>query len=167
MHLHYLAYGSNLHPARLGVRVPSAQLVGMAELPGRAMVFHKRSIDGSAKCTLAPGVESQRVFGAVFRIESGERALLDRAEGLGRGYDEMWERLPVGGRSQEVFYYVASPDWVDPGLRPYHWYKRLVLAGARYQGFPADYIAAIAAVESVDDPDPDRRGLNEALLEKM
>jgi hypothetical protein len=164
MHLHYLAYGSNLHPARLGARVPSAQLVGVAELPGRTLVFHKRSIDGSAKCTVAPGRASQRVHGAVFRLEAAEKALLDRAEGLGLGYDEEWERLSVGSRSTRVFYYVASPEYLDPDLRPYHWYRNLVLAGARHHRFPAEYIAAIEAIESADDPDSDRCVQNEALL---
>lgn len=166
MHLDYFAYGSNLHPARLGARVPSAKLLGVAEWPGRALVFHKRSVDGSAKCTVVAGLKSRRVFGAVFRFEAAEKVLLDRAEGLGSGYEEEWERLPVGGRSQSVFCYVASPGWVDPGLRPYHWYKRLVLAGARYHGFPADYIAAIEAVESIDDPDRDRRVRNERRVQE-
>ena len=164
MHLHYLAYGSNLHPVRLGARVPSARLIGVAELPGRTLRFRKRSVDASAKCTVAPGRTSERVVGAVFRIDVAEKPLLDQAEGLGNGYDLVRECLPVSGRSREVFYYVAAPDHIDADLQPYYWYKQLVLAGARYHAFPADYIAAIEAVRSVGDPDHARRTANEALL---
>lgn len=166
MHLHYFAYGSNLHPVRLGARVPSAKLVGIAELPGRSLRFRKRSVDGSAKCTVGPGRTSERVLGAVFRLDAGEKPLLDRAEGLGSGYDLVREYLPVCGRSREVFYYIAAPDHIDAALQPYHWYKRLVLAGARYHAFPEDYSAAIEEVPSVDDPDHKRRTANEQLLQE-
>jgi hypothetical protein len=40
-----------------------------------------------------------------------------------------------------------------------------VLAGARHHGFPEPYIAAIEGIESVDDPDADRRAANEALID--
>lgn len=164
MRLFYFAYGSNLHPARLAARVPSARLDGIAELPGRRLRFCKRSVDGSAKCTVGPGQASDRVLGAVYRLDAGEKPLLDRAEGLGKGYDLAWQRLAVGGLSREVFSYVAAPDHVDQDLKPYHWYKQLVLAGAGYHAFPPDYIAAIEAVRSVDDPDPERRAANASLL---
>lgn len=162
MNLHYFAYGSNLHPLRLGARVPSAELLGVAVLPGRELRFCKRSVDGSAKCTVGPGRESQRVLGAVFRIAQHEKALLDKAEGLGSGYAEAWERLVVDGGSLNVFYYVAEAAHVDPDLRPYHWYKQLVLAGARYHEFAPGYVGAIESVESVEDPDAERRAANEA-----
>jgi gamma-glutamylcyclotransferase len=164
MQIHYFAYGSNLHPVRLGARVPSAELLGVAELPGHELRFCKRSVDASAKCTVSPGRESQQVFGAVFRIGEREKVLLDRAEGLGSGYSEASERLAVAGRPLDVFYYVAEVAYVDPDLQPYHWYKQLVLAGARYHGFPDRYVAWIESVESMDDPDAARRAANEALV---
>ena len=50
--IHYLAYGSNLHPLRLTLRVPSARVIGVVEMPGYMLEFHKRSIDGSGKCLI-------------------------------------------------------------------------------------------------------------------
>ena len=45
---------------------------------------------------------------------------------------------------------------INNSLKPFHWYKDHVLIGARENGLPADYIAQIEAVESLDDPKPER-----------
>lgn len=50
--IHYLAYGSNLHPIRMTERVPSARVLGAIELPDHLLAFNKRSTDGSSKCLL-------------------------------------------------------------------------------------------------------------------
>lgn len=161
---HYLAYGSNLHPSRLRERVPSARLLGTVELPYRAVRFSKRSVDGSGKCTIGPGSPSQSAHAAVYRIDPRQRQALDRAEGLGAGYAEKRETVSVAGQVLDAFYYVATADWLDDSLQPYHWYKELVLAGARYHGFPQQYIAALEQVDAVDDPDRERREVNARLL---
>lgn len=166
MRLHYLAYGSNLHPLRLRERVPSARLLGTVVLSGYRLRFCKRSVDGSTKCTVERRGPGQQVHGAVFCISANERAPLDRAEGLGAGYEERREWVELGGERVEVFFYVAMTAYVDDSLHPYHWYKQLVLAGARYHGFPADYIAALDRQPSVDDPDPARRAGNERIVHR-
>jgi gamma-glutamylcyclotransferase len=163
MQLHYFAYGSNLHPARLRARIPSAEFVEVAVLPDRSLRFCKRSEDGSAKCTLLPELGS-RAFGAVYRVEEKDKLLLDRIEGLGRGYDEAWQWLPLSDGVVRVFHYVANDDYDDRSLQPYHWYKHLVLAGARQHGFPGPYLGAIEKVRSIDDPDPGRRARNDEVL---
>jgi len=63
--------------------------------------------------------------------------------------------------------YVAQSTHIDSSLVPYHWYKNLVLAGARYHGFPAEYIAAIEATPSKVDTDAKRTQDNEDLLRRM
>jgi hypothetical protein len=164
MKLHYLSYGSNLHPVRLQDRVPSASLAGTVELPGRALTFSKRSHDGSGKCTIASADRSSSVFGAVYQIEQREKYLLDRIEGLGAGYDEHWEDLRLNGARTRAFVYVAASDYLDKKLIPYCWYKDLVLAGARYHCYPAAYIKVLDAVAAARDPDEERRKTNEAIL---
>jgi hypothetical protein len=57
---------------------------------------------------------------------------------------------------------VASTKSADPARRPYHWYKRLVLAGAIEHDLPAEAVTAIRAVPSQDDPMPRRRTKREA-----
>lgn len=164
MPMHYFAYGSNLHPRRLKERAPSAELLEVAVLPDRALRFCKRSVDGSAKCTLLPALGS-RTFGAVYRIDEADKARLDAVEGLDEGYDESWQGIPLSTGVVKAFHYVASEDYVDHALQPYHWYKSLVLAGARHLGLPPSHIKTIEQVPSIEDPDPERRARNERVLE--
>lgn len=162
--LHYLAYGSNLHPLRLRKRTPSANLVGAVELPGWSLSFSKRSLDGSGKCTIGFASEPCRVFGAVYSMDAPDKERLDRVEGLGSGYESHWLDLEVKGTALRAFTYVASVDYLDVNLKPYAWYKGLVLAGARYHGFDAGYVRSLEAFPSVRDPDVARRAENDALL---
>ncbi len=167
MNLHYLTYGSNLHPMRLQKRIPSASLLGTTELANRALSFNKRSRDGSGKCTIARADSSQSVFGAIYKIDPQDKSLLDRIEGVDAGYDVHWEDLLVNGTRTRAFMYVASSGFVDEKLLPYRWYKDFVLAGARYHRFPADYIEVLEAVGAVGDPDEERRKANEAILAEL
>jgi len=86
----YFAYGSNLLIKKMRKVVPSAASHGEASLSGYRLKFHKRSIDGSAKCD-AFRTEDQRdlVHGVVYEIDEKGKQDLDGAEGLGCGYDEV------------------------------------------------------------------------------
>lgn len=153
--VHYLAYGSNLHPGRLGARVPIIALLGTAALPGWRLTFGKRGADGSGKCDLEyTGGAEECAYGAVYALEARAKRTLDRIEGLGKGYGERRLVLPSCG---EVRLYLALPDARDPSCSPFDWYRALVLAGARYHGFPAGYLARIQATPTIHDPDPARR----------
>lgn len=144
----YAAYGSNLHPVRLTARVPSATLLGTCVLPGWSLRFHKRGADGSAKCDIV--AHGDRTYLAVYDIAAAHRARLDEAEGVGAGYEVRTLELPGYG---DGFIYVANESHVDPTLKPYGWYRALVAIGCRYHAFPGDYVARLAAVETIDDPD--------------
>ncbi len=150
--LHYLAYGSNLHPPRLRARVPSAEPLGVVRLPGWALRFHKRGEDGSGKCNLVRQ-ETAEAFGVIYRIQAREKVRLDRAEGLGLGYREFGMELPEFGR---VFCYLANESHIDEALLPFDWYKAFVLAGAEFHGLPAEYRHLIEQVPHLPDPDPAR-----------
>ena len=51
----------------------------------------------------------------------------------------------------------------DASLRPYHWYKALVIAGAREHGLPPNYRSRLELVVTVSDPDPMRASIHNAL----
>ncbi len=147
----YAAYGSNLHPQRLSRRVASAQLLGTAFLPDWSLLFHKRSVDASGKCSIQRG--SIGVHFAVYDISRADKRILDAIEGVGSGYELIKLELPEYGES---FSYTASNSHIDDGLQPYDWYRALVLAGARTLDFPVDYVAGIAATRARRDPDAGR-----------
>lgn len=166
--VHYLAYGSNLHPLRLTARVPSARAVGVVELRGYSLAFHKRSVDGSAKCLVYADQGPQHsVHGVIYEFDAREKGDLDRYEGKGNGYYEQRLRLALNGETYNPYLYLARTTHIDPGMVAYDWYKALVAAGARFHDFPAAYVAAIEAAPSRPDPDPQRAQQNEDLLRSL
>ncbi|TVQ37246.1 MAG: gamma-glutamylcyclotransferase [Wenzhouxiangella sp.] len=166
--LHYLAYGSNLHPARLEARLGRVECLGRVRLPGWRLCFDKRGSDRSAKANLraAPGT-GQVAWGAVFRLNRAQYVELDRFEGVGRGYETFWLDLVLEGREQPALTYLSPSHWRTDNSKPYDWYRDLVLAGARYHNFPEDYCAAIARVPAVEDPDTKRAARQNSLLGSM
>jgi gamma-glutamylcyclotransferase len=166
--LHYFAYGSNLHPVRLTERVPSASLVGTVALRHHDLVFHKQSHDGSGKCNLfRTGAASDVVHGAIYRLEPLDKPVLDRCEGKGNGYIDEQITLTHDGRAYTCFTYIAQHSHIVDSLKPYHWYKKLVLLGASYLQFPHTYISAIESIRSIADPDAERSQAHDVLLEKI
>jgi hypothetical protein len=152
--LFYFAFGSNMSSRRLKARAPSATLIGPGMLPGHRLAFHKVSKDGSAKCDVVPS-GSDRVRGVLFEIDAAEKPILDRAEGLGDGYEQKTvDVLLPSAVSASAFTYFATN--VDPGLQPYSWYKRHVLEGAREVRLPPDYIEILEQVDAIEDPNKER-----------
>jgi len=155
----YAAYGSNLHPQRIGERARSARLLGTGVLDGHGLKFHKRSVDGSGKCNVVPADDGVHV--AVYDLAASDATTLDAFEGPGYGRES---RLiaPFG----ECFLYVAGGEHVDDSLAPYTWYLALVLAGCEHLAFPRAYVDRIAAIESHRDADAERHSRNMALVSR-
>ena len=162
----YLAYGSNMLSARLRSRVPSAADPRVVALPGRAVLFHKRSWkDDSAKCDLVLALDpAAMAYGVVFDIDPTDRPALDAAEGCGRGYRREAFEVVHGGQALHPFAYVADAEAIESALLPYTWYRDQVVAGAKEHGLPADYVAALAGVLATVDPDPDRDATERSII---
>lgn len=149
----YAAYGSNLHPLRLGRRVSSARLLGTDFVDSWDLRFNKKSdIDGSAKCNIADGGDG--LYVAIYEIDSSEKSKLGRIEGLGYGYEETIICVPGYG---DCWIYVAEQHAIDETLQPVDWYKEMVLLGCRYHEFPVDYLSQIESIQACPDLDEERR----------
>ena len=120
--MRYAAYGSNLHPLRLGERTPTARCLGTSRLDGWSLHFHKRGLDASAKCNILPGGAGVHV--AVYEMASGCKQTLDAIEGVGRGY--RCEKINIPGFGL-CFIYLAENAHIDLSLLPYDWYGELVV----------------------------------------
>ncbi|MGI9310163.1 MAG: gamma-glutamylcyclotransferase family protein [bacterium] len=166
MTIHYLAYGSNLHPLRLRERIASAELLGAVAVPGHRLAFHKRSPDGSGKCGLV-AAEDASANGALYRIARAHKDDLDRIEGVGDGYECRAIVVQHQSCEYDCFTYFAQAAHIADDLPPYDWYKALVVRGAAYLGFPAAYVAAIEQVKAAKDHDATRRDKNYALLQRI
>lgn len=140
---------------RLVARLLSAKVVTTGFVTGYKLTFDKVSKDGSGKCDCEhTGNVDDRVYGVIFKVEHNERAALDRFEGAGKGYEPLSVRVETATDGIYALTYVATKK--QAGLQPYQWYKQHVLVGAREANLPENYIRAIEAVVSIDDPDPAR-----------
>jgi len=161
----YFAYGSNMCTGRLRRRVPSAKFVSIAKLAGHSFRFHKRSTDGSGKGdAFATGNILDVVWGVIFELDEGQKSTLDEAEGLGAGYEEKAASvLDESGQEHDVVLYVADTNSIDNTLRPYSWYKRFVIDGARQHKLPREYADLVAAMPDLEDLDPGRDQRNRSI----
>jgi AIG2-like family len=156
----YLAYGSNLHPARIGARIGSVRSLGSAQLPGWTLRFHKSSADGSGKCNLIADPMGV-AYGVIYEIPITDKRRLDTIEGVGDGYVDTSIELPAFGQARV---YLAEPSHINDRLTPYDWYLAFVVDGARHHRMPAAYIARINGTATVRDQDTARRSRNRAIL---
>src|SRR5208337_275145 len=78
----YFAYGSNMLSSRLTSRVASAKTIGRAVLNNWAVIFNKKSKDGSGKANLfySPGFIT---WGGLYEINVDDISKLDKIE---KGY---------------------------------------------------------------------------------
>ena len=151
MPLHYFAYGSNLLVSRLQARTPSAEPLGIATLPGWTLCFHKVGTDGSGKGDIVPAADGA-VTGMVYRLRTRELWRLDLAEGL--GYRRRRLAVCLDGRGLRCETYVATA--IDPTLRPFDWYRRLILAGLLEHGIGGATLGQVLRTPTVPDPRPFR-----------
>jgi len=161
----YFAYGSNMLTCRLQAsdRAPSAQSIGVGFVEGRRLTFDKLGRDGSGKCDMqSSDADGERVYGVLFRLAKRDKAALDRVEGLGTGYDDRSIRVVTGAGVCDAVTYVATMK--APDLQPFHWYKALVVAGAREHGLPDSYVDWLKTFSSREDTDHKRRKAHEAIL---
>lgn len=150
-------------PARLrqASRAPSATAVGTGFLRSHEMRFHKRGRDGSGKCN-AQATDDARcvVHGVVYRIAAHEFGRLDVQEDVpDGGYTRRQVAIEMTDRSEQriVHCYFANDSHIDDKLRPFGWYRSLVIAGALEHDLPGEYVQTLRESPCVDDHDPVRR----------
>jgi len=132
------------------------------------MAFQKRGRDGSSKCNLVhTGGESDGVCGAIYQMDSAHKQALDCFEGNGNGYHDSQLTVELHGKEYSCFTYFAQQSYIENNLKPYHWYKNLVVLGAKHLQFPDVYVRSIELIESGEDPDETRRERHNLLIEKI
>jgi gamma-glutamylcyclotransferase (GGCT)/AIG2-like uncharacterized protein YtfP len=156
------AYGSNMCSGRFrDYRVSPEAAAQGALLTGYRLRFNKRStLDGSGKANVEAN-EGSEIWGVVYSIRDGDLHTLDKGEG---GY----RRIQLRVRTMEhvnidAWVYIAARPDNDPSLRPYTWYKRFFVEGAREHSLPPAYIAELEYIEAVSDPNAQREREKRAL----
>ncbi len=140
---------------RMRQRVPSALAVGCAVLSGYVLAWHKVGSDGSGKCDITEsGNPADTVWGVVYSIDPKEKSQLDSCEGVPTDYTDTTVTVMLNGEPVEAYTYCAKK--IDRALKPYHWYKACVLAGALQNGLPSEYITDLLSQSVVIDSDKKR-----------
>lgn len=159
------AYGSNLCTQRIRSRVSTAVPVTVGYVRQRRFVFHKKSIDGSAKADASLAEASdQRVWGAVYRLQRQQKRVLDKYEFLGSGYDEEQVEVIHETGIVRAWMYVARRNAIDSTLLPYSWYRDLIVAGALQHRLPRNYVRHLQSFAAVADPDASRHSANTQII---
>lgn len=158
----HLAYGSNLliERIRLPERCPGARPVGTARLDGWRLSFEKRGQDGSGKATVIRDA-STFMHGVLYELPDEQRLRLDEVEGPGYRAHEV--EVTVGRSVKAAWLYLGID--LAPAIRPFRWYRDLVLAGARQHGLPPQYAASIEAVATQQDSNQERAARMRRVLE--
>ncbi len=92
------------------------------------------------------------VYVAVFEMTEKDKEKLDEIEGTGRGYHNSMIDVPDFGTCHT---YLGATSHICDALKPYDWYKQIVLLGCRKLDLPDPYTSMIEAVKN--GPDPDHR----------
>lgn len=157
------AYGSNMCSGRFRAYGMTPRGRGSAAvLDDYRLTFNKPSKDQSGKANVSPSTVHQ-VWGVLYEIDAAELAVLDLREGKGYARHNLTVRR-IDGDTMEAWVYIAArPDTTNP-LRPYTWYKRFLVEGAREHALPTAYIAELQAIDATIDADSNRHAEYSGLI---
>ena len=151
MNEHVFAYGSNMCSGRFrdyGVHPRDGECaVLLADYRLRFNKLSQRDRSGKSNVESHPGGE---VWGVLYTVSTADLAILDAGEGRGYRRNNLSVRTVEGG-DIDAWVYVATQPSDDPELRPYEWYKRFLVEGAREHALPPAYIAELEQIEAIED----------------
>jgi gamma-glutamylcyclotransferase (GGCT)/AIG2-like uncharacterized protein YtfP len=136
-----------------------------ASLRDHRLRFNKKSeIDGSGKANVESHPGGQ-VWGVLYTIPDADLETLDKGEvGYYRAQLPVHTTDPDITDITEAWVYLASKPSDNPALRPYTWYKRFLVEGAREHSLPLEYVAELERIEAIEDSnqqrDRDKRALS-------
>lgn len=150
--MYYFAYGSNMSTKRLQARISSAIPVGRGKLSGYALNFYKVSIDKSGKCDVVKSDSGSLVEGVLFLIDTNQQYDLN---GIEKGYQPKILKVELESVGV-VDALVYCADKTNSNLKPYTWYLKHVITGAKDAGLSQKYTRHLESITCTKDPDSDR-----------
>ncbi|MBS0290857.1 MAG: gamma-glutamylcyclotransferase [Proteobacteria bacterium] len=173
----YFAYGEKMCTAQLYNIVPNALCLGVVKAMGYKLFFHnKGSHDPSGKCNIMPVQDPAcEIFGVLYEISPSDRYLLDKDQCLGyqnqeitlKVFPNLEDQLMTPMKGVFAFTYIADKDNIFEDLVPYHWYKELIISGAKEHQLPAEYIHHLEQFSSTQDPNVQRANKQKRYLESL
>ncbi len=108
--------------------------------------------DGSGKANAVWEVGSV-LWGVLYSIPDGDLPTLDIGED---GYRRIEKEVHSGKASLGLAWVYVAKTQAAGTIRPYEWYKRFLVDGAREHGLPTDTLEVLEAIEAERDPDAER-----------
>lgn len=127
---YYIAYGSNLNLPQMGMRCPTANIVGTAEIKNHQLLF--RGNDGTAVATVEPK-DGSSVPVLIWDILPNDEKSLDRYEGHPWLYRKENVQVEFNGEPVETMVYIMN-DIYDIAM-PSQRYFDTIKEGYKSAGF--------------------------------
>ena len=104
---------------------------------------------------LRTGLPDDVVWGVIYELDGQASQQLDAAQREAGYREERVTVIATTGDEHDASVYIACEDMIDDTLRPMASYRNPIVAAARSNQLPADYVAELARTP-VSDADRDQ-----------
>lgn len=146
----YFTYGSFMDINNLKRHTPSAEFMCKALIPNWEVQFNYYSKNYGGGVTGIEPALNKLVRGAVCEIPTDEIEHLDTVEGVPQGTYYRHPIMVVSEQGEPMLAHVYRTTNPRGPFKPTRRYLRYMVDGAKALGLPADYVAQLEAVETVD-----------------
>ncbi len=164
----FFAYGTNVLLAKMMSLVTFAQAIGLAELSGYQLIFNKKSHkDDSGLANLtATQKATDKVYGNLYEVSDSYLSTLELAEGIQHGYHTQKVTVLCQGENISATIFLCDdPAFLQNNLKPFDWYKAMIVRGLERLEAPADYTQKVKKMEDILDVDVQRARIHLCFLE--
>ncbi|WP_193141587.1 gamma-glutamylcyclotransferase family protein [Meridianimarinicoccus sp. MJW13] len=140
--VNYFSFGSNMDHDQIRRRIGDVELIGKGVLSGHDVVFNRQgTYANGAVASIAP-TQGSFVHGVIWRLSQEQLRKMDEIEDPSAYKREAIEVEDAQGNRYVCGVHVAIPQSDPPP--PDRAYLELILAAARAQGLPDDYIGRLS-----------------------
>lgn len=153
------AYASNMNVNEFVKTVPSAHKIANARLPGYTFAFNKTAADDSSKANIVVSTKPDaHIWGVLIEYDDNEKGNFFNPAGWSSDFELLAVNcIDEDGEMYQAEAFTALPHAINEFMLPYDWYQAKIVAVARQQGLPDEYIATLSQLPHKTDPDDKRR----------
>ncbi len=141
----YFAYASNMDPAGMQAKAPSARFYTLGRLADYYLGFGVPTPAGTMKAGICPRHDTA-VWGVVYAIDESDWDALDAAE---PGYAHAQLTVQTSSGPLEVTTYLPE-IWEEGEGLPSRAYLDTIIRGAKASGLPPEYVAMLEWEDTQD-----------------
>lgn len=147
--MYYFAYGTNINQEQIEREFRAVRVIGTARLDGWRLAFTRYAPRRGGGVLDALPDPTSHIWGVVYEVDEAEIEALDRARPDYRRVVATVLRDGDPAQPLDAWRYEVL-NKATREFPPTPAYKADMLRGASARGFPADYIARLAAIETTE-----------------